>query len=297
MRSTLILPIMGTMMYTISAAPVVSSRQDPTPTKPMMSIGWIPYPYQPGKSTPQPEKYGPRDVVLPRKNIPIHGDDFPAPCMGPPEFCDPYDQVFVCEPGMDCYDIGPCNGPPKMNPFMGHGEGGVCLPESDMCCGHKFPWGKDHYDGPAFCGLQIANAIDVDAENLEHDVQATAEEGTAMAHGAVDKLKHEAAKAISAEPVVMVHGAPHAFGEDVGAKADTAIDGLEEEVASKGKAVEKAMANVAPGAVVGAEHDIEAKAHASSKKLAPEMEAMEAHGAAILKGAEAKLQAADLEAL
>ncbi|KAK3650488.1 hypothetical protein LTR56_006193 [Elasticomyces elasticus] len=333
MRSTLILPIMGTMMYTISAAPVVSPRQDPTTTKPMMSIGWIPYPYQPGKSTPQPEKYGPRDVVLPRKDIPIHGDDFPVPCMGPPEFCDPYDQVFVCEPGMDCYEIGPCNGPPKMNPFMGHGEGGVC-PLNSMCCGHKFPWGKDHYDGPAFVckpgmdcfhelsgepksgedmphvGMstrnppivpdsvvdKIANAIDVDAGELEHDVQATAEEGTAYAHGAVDKLKHEAAKAISAEPIVMVHGAPHAFGEDVEAKAGAAIEQLEEEVASKGKAVEKAMANVAPGAVVGAEHDIEAKAHASSKKLAPEIEAMEAHGAANLKGAEAKLQAVGLEA-
>ncbi|KAK4889774.1 hypothetical protein LTR27_011486 [Elasticomyces elasticus] len=309
MRSTLILMGMGTMVYTISAAPVVSPRQDPTPTKPMMSIGWIAYPYQPGKSTPQPERYGPRDVVLP-------GDDYPVPCMGPPEFCDPYDQVFVCEPGMDCYEIGPCNGPPKMNPFGGHGEGGVC-PDNSMCCGHKFPWGKDHYDGPAFVckpGMdcfhatrnapivpdklvsKIANAIDVDAGMLEHEVQATAEEGTAFAHAAIDKLKHEAAKAISAEPVVMVHGAPHALGQDVEAKADAAIGELEEKVASKGKAVEKAMANVAPGVVVGAENDIEAKAHSSIKKLAPEIEAMEAHRAAILEGAEAKLQAAGLEA-
>ncbi|KAK3638530.1 hypothetical protein LTR56_013002 [Elasticomyces elasticus] len=357
MRSTLILPIMGTMMYTISAAPVVSPRQDPTPTKPMMSIGWIPYPYQPGKSTPQPQKYGPRDVVLSRKDFPIHGDDLPVPCMGAPGVCVPEDeadeQAFVCKRGMDCYDIGPCNAP---SPIMGHGP--VCLPES-MCCGHKFPWGKDHYDGPAFVcnpgmacfgrdplpkGLidvpakreidlgnaidvdaiagdvdaiiedagkvmtrnapivpdklvsKIADAIDVDAEELEHDVQATAEEGTAFAHGAVDKLKHEVTKAMSAEPFVTVHGAPHAFGQDVEAKAEAAIGELEEEVASKGKAVEKAMANVAPGAVVGAENDIGAKAHASIKKIAPEMETMEAHGAAILKGAEAKLQAAGLEA-
>ncbi|KAK5743667.1 hypothetical protein LTR17_002574 [Elasticomyces elasticus] len=332
MRSTLILPIMGTMMYTISAAPVVSPRQDPTPTKPMMSIGWIPYPYQPGKSTPQPERYGPKDVVLPRKDFP--GEDLPVPCMGAPGVCDPEDeQAFVCKRGMDCYDIGPCNAPPKMDPLGGHGEGGVC-PLNDMCCGHKFPWGKDHYDGPAFVckpgmdcfhelfkkpksgedirdgGMsirnapivpdklvsKIANAIDVDAGMLEHEVEATAEEGTASAHAAVDKLKHEAAKAMSAEPFVMVHGAPYAFGEDIEAKADAATEELEEEVASKGKAVEKAMASVAPGAVVGAENDIEAKAYASIKKLAPEMEAMEAHGATILKGAEAKLQAAGLEA-
>ncbi|KAK5703145.1 hypothetical protein LTR97_004094 [Elasticomyces elasticus] len=282
MRSTLILPIMGTMMYTISAAPVVSPRQDdPNPTKPMMSIGWIPYLYQPGKSTPQPEKFGPWDVILPRKDLPTSGDDFRVPCIG------------VCEPPRDrIFGV-----PAKQEIDLGNavdvdaiaGDVDAIIEDAGKVMARDAPIVPDSVVS------KIANAIDVDAEELEHDVQATDEEGTAFAHGAIDKLEHEAAKVMSAEPFALIHGAPHAFEQDIEAKAEAAIGELGEEVTSKGKAVEKAMANVAPGALVGAEHDIEAEAHASIKKLAPEMEAMEAHGAAILKDAEAKLQAVGLE--